>query len=88
MVIFMTMARVILDDYSNKVVNVVKAKYSLKDKSEALNKFLHMYGREENVEEEVSDKYLAKILKIEERHFKKYGYRNTSIADLKKEIEG
>lgn len=84
----MAMARVILDDYSNRVINVVKAKYGLKDKSEALNKFIRMHGTEENVEEEVSDKYLAKILKIEERHFKKYGYRHTSIEELRKEIEG
>ena len=86
--ICLTMARVVLDDYSNKVVNVVKAKYGLKDKSAALNKFIRMYGVQENVEEEVSDKYLAKILKIEENHFKKYGYRHTSIEDLRKEIEG
>jgi len=27
-------------------------------------------------------------LKIEEEHLKKYGYRHTSIEDLRKEIEG
>jgi len=43
----MTMARVILDEYSNRVINVVKAKYGLKDKSEALNKFIRMYGQRE-----------------------------------------
>ena len=29
-----------------------------------------------------------KLLKIEEDHFKKQGYRHTSLKDLRKEIEG
>ena len=80
-------ARVELKPYSNKVVNVVKAKYELADKSEALNKFIELYGENE-VEKEVSEEYIKKILEIEERHFKKYGFKNTTFEQLEKELEG
>jgi len=80
-------ARVSLNKYSNTVLNVIKAKYDLKDKSAALNKFIDYYGENE-VEKEVKDSYIKKILKIEEEHFKKHGYKHTSTKDLRKEIEG
>ena len=80
-------ARVHLNNYSNRVLGVIKAKYGLRDKSEALNKFVQMYGPNE-VEPEVKESYVKKILKLEEEHFKKYGYRKMSLKDLRKEIEG
>ncbi len=76
-------ARVSLTKYSNHVLNVVKAKYDLKDKSAALNKFIEDYAGEE-VEREVKDSYIKKILKIEEDHFKKYGYRKMSDKEFDK----
>lgn len=66
-------ARVKLSKYSNKVLSVVKAKYELKDKSEALNKFIETYGPEE-VEREVKDEYIKKILKIENDYYRKHGH--------------
>ena len=39
-------ARVELDEYTNRVLGVIKMKYGLKDKSEALNKFIELYGDE------------------------------------------
>ena len=45
----MVYARVVLNDYTNKVLNVIKAKYGLNDKSEALNKFADLYGKKEVV---------------------------------------
>jgi len=80
-------ARVELNNYSNRVLAVVKAKYDLKDKSQALNRFIDMHGEEE-VEKKAKDSYVKKILKIEEEHFKKHGFRHTSMKDLRKEIEG
>ncbi len=74
-------ARVILSDYSNRVLGVVKAKHGLKDKSEALNKFIEIYGPEE-VELKVKDSYIKKILKIEEEHYKKHGLRSMSTKQL------
>ena len=66
-------ARVELNRYSNKVLTVFKAKHELKDKSEAINKFIETYGAKE-VEPEVKEEYVKKILKIEENYYKKYGH--------------
>ena len=40
--VFMVDARVELNKYSNRVLSVVKAKYDLKDKSQAINKFVEL----------------------------------------------
>jgi len=74
-------ARVHLNEYSNRVLGVVKAKYDLRDKSDALNKFVELYGSNE-VEPEVKESYVKKILKIEKEHFKKYGHRKMSLKEL------
>jgi len=82
-------ARVSLKNYSNTVLTVVKAKYDLKDKSQALNKFIELYGSNE-VEPQVKESYVKKLLKIEDDYFKenKGKLKHTSIKDLRKEIEG
>jgi len=64
-------ARVELNNYSNRVLGVVKAKYDLNDKSEAINRFIKDYGVNE-VEPEVKDSYVKKLLEREENYFKKY----------------
>ena len=74
-------ARVILNGYTNKVLGVLKAKYGLKDKSEAINKFIELYG-EDIVENEASEMYLKKIVEITDRHMKKYGRRKMTLAEL------
>ena len=40
----MVQAYVDLDDLSNRAVNVVKARFGLRDKSEALNALIHEYA--------------------------------------------
>ncbi len=77
----MVFARLNLNEYANKVLNVVKAKFDLKDKSEALNKFVEMYG-EDVVEKEASDEYIKKIIEIDESHMKKYGNKKMTIKEL------
>ena len=76
-------ARVELNNYSNRVLAVVKAKYDLRDKSEAVNKFIENYGANE-VEPDVKESYVKKLLKIEEEHFNKYGYRKMGNKELNK----
>lgn len=56
-------ARVSLAPYSNKVLNVIKAKYDLPDKSSAINKFIEIYGRLE-VEKEPTDELWKALSKI------------------------
>ncbi|MDP2974459.1 MAG: DUF2683 family protein [Candidatus Diapherotrites archaeon] len=76
-------ARVSLSKYSNRVLTVVKAKYDLRDKSDALNKFIETYGDNE-LELEVKESYVKKLLGIEEQHFRKYGHRKMSDGELDK----
>lgn len=82
----MISARLTLNEYTNKVLNVIKAKFGLKDKSEALNKFVRLYGDEE-VEMEAKDDYIKKVLEIDERHIKKYGNRKMTLKELDKLCE-
>lgn len=83
----MISARVELNDYANKVLNIVKVKFGLKDKSEALNKFVDIYG-EDMVEKEATDEYALKVINIADRHFKKYGYKKMSMKELDALFEG
>jgi len=82
----MVFARLELNEYTNKVLNVIKAKLSLRDKSQALNKFVEMYG-DEMVEKEAKDEYIKKLIQIEESHIKKYGFKRMSIKELDKLCE-
>ena len=82
----MITARVGLSEYTNKVLNVIKAKYDLKDKSEALNKFIELYG-DDVVEKEPKEAYVKKVLKICEEHANKYSKRKMSIEDLDRIFE-
>ena len=79
-------ARVQLKEYSNCVIAVVKAKYGLRDKSEALNRFIETYGPEE-VEPEVKESYMKKLLNIE-ADLRKGDYKRQTVQELRKEIEG
>lgn len=74
-------ARVELEEYTNRVLAVVKAKYGLNDKSEAINKFAELYG-EDIVEKEAKDEYIKEMIKEVNEHFKKHGHRKMSIGEL------
>ena len=71
-------ARVKLNNYTNRVLGVIKAKYDLKDKTQALNKFVEIYGVNE-VEPEIDSKYLDKLDVIEKNHFKKKRLTKMSV---------
>ena len=53
-------ARIELNEYANKVINMIKVKFGLKDKSEALNKFIELYGGDV-IENEASEEYAKKV---------------------------
>jgi len=82
----MVFARININEYTNKVLNVLKAKFDLKDKSEAINKFTELYG-DEIVEKKANDQYIKKVLDIEESHFKKYKNKKMTIKELDKLCE-
>jgi len=79
----MISARVELDDYANKVLGIIKIKFGLRDKSEALNKFIQLYG-EEIMEKQVSEEYTKKVIKIAKNHLSKYGNKKMTLQELDK----
>ena len=79
-------ARVELGDYANKVLGIIKIKYGLKDKSEALNKFIEIYG-DDVLEKEATEEYTQKVIAISNNHFKKYGSKKMSLQELDKLCE-
>ncbi len=82
-VIYMVFARLTLNEYTNKVLNVIKARFGLNTKSEAVNKFVEMCG-EEFVEKEVKDKEMRNLINTCSNHFKKYHHKKMSLKELDK----
>jgi len=55
-----------ISDRTNRILNIVKAKYGLNDKSEAINVLAEEYG-EEILEPELRPDYIEKALEIQNR---------------------
>ena len=72
-----------IDDYTNRVLGVVKEKFGLKDKANALNKFAEMYG-EDFVEKEVKEEFITKVLDIVDEHHKQHPGRRMTLKELDK----
>lgn len=77
----MISARVELNDYANRVLGIIKIKYGLKDKSEALNKFVELYG-DDIMEQEANEEYTKKVIEVTKRHFDKYQNKKMSASEL------
>ena len=67
----------------NQVLNIVKAKYNLKTKSEAIARIVAEYGTD-LLEPELRPEYLDKLKKLE----KEKGIPFKNIEQLRKIIEG
>ena len=73
-----------VNEYTTKVLGVVKEKFGLKDKAEALNKFAEIYG-EEFVEREVKDEIIVAMIEDCEGWENKHKFkRKMSIEELDK----
>lgn len=79
----MVQAIVDLGEHEDRILTIVKGKYGLKNKSDAVN-FLVNKFEEELLEPELRPEYIAKIRRIEKKgKFKRY----KSLSALKKETE-
>jgi len=79
----MVKAIISINESTNRILNILKAKYGLKDKSEAIDKMAERY-EEEILEPELRPEYVDKIKKIQKHgKFKKY----VSVEELRDEIE-
>ncbi len=79
----MVQAMIEISKNTNQVLNIVKARYNLKDKSQAIEKVVLKYG-EEILEPELRPEFIQKIKQLEEKgKFTSY----THLSDLKRELE-
>jgi hypothetical protein len=69
-----------ISNYSNRVLGVVKEKYGYKDKSQALDKLLDMYG-DEFVDKEVKEEVILEVI-AEVEKMKKQNLKPMSIKEL------
>jgi hypothetical protein len=79
-------ARVELGDYANRVLGIIKIKYGLNDKSQAINKFIELFG-DDILELEASEEYTKKVVELTNKHLKKYGIKKMSAEELDKLCE-
>jgi len=75
----MTQARFELDEYTTRVLDVIKGKYGLKNRNEALTKFVKEYG-EDLVEPKIDESVLREIDAKYEKHIKKYGVEGSNMT--------
>ena len=78
----MVQAIINIDEHANRVLNIVKAKFGLKDKSEAINIMAEQY-EEEILEPELKPEYIEKALKIHNQSSIKVG----TLTNLRKRYE-
>ncbi len=75
----MVEAIVDIDEAANEVINISKAQYGLKDKSQAINEMAKQY-KEIVLESEVKPEYVQKLKRIKKEQIIRIG----SIEDLLK----
>ena len=78
----MVQAIINIEDNANRVLNIIKAKFGLKDKSQAINLMAEQYEKLV-LEPELRPEYLNKLKKID----KEKGIRFKSVAELRHKIE-
>ena len=78
----MVQAIVNLGEHENRLLTIIRGKFGLKNKSEAVNFVIDKYG-EELLEPELRPEYKEELLRVDKGKFKKFA----SIYDLRKEIE-
>ena len=75
----MVKAIVEIDEEANRVINILKAQYGLKDKSAAINKLARAY-REIVLESEFKPAYIQKLFEVQKEPIIRVG----SASDLRK----
>jgi len=79
----MVQAVIDITEQTNRILNIVKAKHGLRDKSQAINLVVRGYG-EEFLEPELRPQFVKKMQVLEKKgKFKEY----KTVASLRKEIE-
>ena len=79
----MIQTRMEIEEYSARVLDVVKGKFGLKNRSEALNKLIKEVGTE-YVEPPIDEMVLRELDETYVKHKKKYGDRTMTLKELDK----
>jgi hypothetical protein len=74
----MVQAIINIDQKTNRILNILKAKYGLKDKSQAINLMAEHY-EQQLLEPELRPEYAAKLKKIRKGNYVKFD----SVEDLR-----
>jgi hypothetical protein len=75
----MVQAIINIEDHTNRILNIIKAKFGLKDKSEAINLMAEKY-EEELLEPELRPEYVEKLKKIRKGKYIQF----KSVDELRK----
>jgi len=75
-----------VNNYTSRVLGVIKEKYDLNDKGQALNKFAELYGNE-FVDREVKDEVIKEVIDSCNQHIKTRGFKSRTLKDIRKQIE-
>ena len=78
----MVQAIVNLGEHEDRILTIVKGKFGLKNKSEAVNLVIEKF-EQELLEPKLRPEYREELLKIDKGKFKRF----SSIEDLRREIE-
>jgi hypothetical protein len=82
----MVQAVVNLSEFADRVLTIIKGKYGLKNKSEAVNFVVEAY-EQELLEPELKPAFVKKMRRIEKEFAKGAYKRYKTIDDLRREIE-
>lgn len=78
----MVQAVISISEHTNRILNIVKAKYDLKTKSDAIDVVTQLY-EEEIMEPELRPEFVEKMLKLKKGKSTRY----SSVQELRDEIE-
>ena len=78
----MVQALINISDHSNRLLNIVKAKYGLKNKSEAIDRVMVEY-EDLALEPELRPEFVESMLKLQEEELIEVG----TVEDLRKRYE-
>ena len=78
----MVQAIVHLGEREDRLLTIIRGKFGLKNKSDAMNFVIARYG-DELLEPELQPEYKKELLRIDKGRFKKFA----SVDDLRREIE-
>ena len=76
----MVKAIISIDKETNRLLNILKAEYGLKDKSQAINKMAEEFKRFVKIEPEVRPEYIKKLKRIHKQKRIRIG----SLDDFRK----